>query len=160
MNASLARVLGLGSRDWTDTATIDDALLDTWHDALQNGYDGIEVIEGGAEGADEHIGNWAKRHAGQSVTHRTMNADWDAPCPPQCPPGHRRTRRNGTTFCPFAGHRRNQDMVDKRPLVALAFIAPCAGPRCRKPKPHDSHGATDCIRRAEKAGIPVRRWTT
>lgn len=45
-----------------------------------------------------------------------------------------------------AGPLRNQRMVDMRPDLVLAFIL------------DDSRGTADCVRRAEKAGIPVRRY--
>ena len=139
----LALVLALGSRRWTDVPTIHDVLLDTWHDARQDGYCGIEVLEGGADGADTMSGDWAKAHLEDGVGHETLNADWDH-CAPDCKPVHRRVRRNGTSYCPTAGHRRNQQMVDRGPLIAVAFNR--AG----------STGTADCIRRAKAAGIPVR----
>lgn len=56
-----------------------------------------------------------------------------------------------------AGHNRNQRMVDAGADVCLAFIMPCAKPGCRKNagRPHESHGASDCVARAKLAGIPV-----
>lgn len=44
-----------------------------------------------------------------------------------------------------AGPKRNQEMVDAGADVCLAFLVP------------GSRGTADCARRAEKAGIPVRR---
>lgn len=141
----LALVLGLGSRAWTDRTLINATCLDTWHDATQLGYDAIEVMEGTAGGADTMFGDWAKAHRTHGVAHKPMAADWEAPCPPECKPGHRRTRRNGTTYCPTAGHRRNQHMVDQQPLLAIAAQV------------GNSTGTADCLRRLKTAGIPVRR---
>lgn len=142
----LALVLALGSRRWTDVPTIHDVLLDTWHDARQDGYCGIEVMEGTADGADRMCGEWAEARFDDGVAHLPVAADWEGPCAAACPPNHRKTRRDGTEYCPLAGHRRNQNMVDRTPLIALAFQV------------GDSTGTADCIRRADKAGVPVRRW--
>ncbi|MEU8920391.1 SLOG family protein [Kitasatospora sp. NPDC048545] len=45
-----------------------------------------------------------------------------------------------------AGPRRNQAMVDAGARYVLAFLLP------------NSRGTEDCVRRAEAAGIPVRRF--
>lgn len=146
MNGYLALVLGLGSREWTDNNLIDDAFTEAWHDALQDGYCGIEVMEGTAPGADSMCGAWAKARVAHGVGHLPVEADWEGPCVNTCRPGHRKTRRDGTEFCPLAGHRRNQAMVDAGPLIALAFQV------------GESTGTADCLRRLKKAGVPVRRW--
>lgn len=142
----LALVLGLGSRAWTDRELIDAVLTETWHDARQDGYCGIEVMEGTAPGADTMCGNWAKARLEDGIGHLPVPADWEGPCATSCPPGHRETRHDSTEYCPLAGHRRNQNMIDRRPLIALAFQV------------GTSTGTADCIRRAETAGLPVRRW--
>ncbi|GAA3154401.1 DUF2493 domain-containing protein [Streptomyces rectiviolaceus] len=149
-------LIGLtGSRVWPDPRLLEDTLLDVWHDALQIGYDGIELIQGTAEGADTIGDQWA-RHNGIPVVPEP--ADWEGPCSPECKPGHRRTRGVGT-YCPQAGHRRNQLIVDRRPLLLVAAAVRCTLPKCRTAKPHDSHGTADCMRRAAAAGIPIRRIT-
>lgn len=140
------RVLVTGSRSWTDTDTIHNALLAAWSDAIEADYDGITVIHGGAAGADTIADQWAHNHREHGVQVEQHNADWEGPCADTCPPGHRKARRDGTDYCPLAGHRRNQVMVNKAPVV-LAF---------QRAK---STGTADCIRRAEKAGSLVRRWT-
>lgn len=151
MNLAL---IGLtGSRTYPDRARLEETLLEAWHDALQDGYTGIELVQGCAEGADTIGRDWAI-HNGIPV--RDRPADWEAPCEPGCKPGHRRTRRDGTTFCPQAGHRRNQGMVDELPVMFVAAPTYCALPRCSHARRHYSHGTADCIRRAEAAGIPVR----
>jgi hypothetical protein len=155
MNGYLALVLVAGSRSYRDAPAIHDVLLDTWHDATQDGWPGIEVMEGEADGPDSIAGGWAEAHVEHGVGHLPVAADWNGPCTDACQPGHRRGR-HGTTYCPTAGHRRNQGMVDREPLITLAFIAPCTSPHCRRPKPHDSHGVTHCIKAARAAGIPVR----
>lgn len=154
MNGYLALVLVTGSRTFSDVPAIHDTLLDTWHDARQDGWPGIEVIEGQASGADSIAADWAKANREHGVGHQPTPARWEQ-CAPNCPPGHRRPAHD-RTYCPTAGHRRNQDMVGAGPLIALAFIDDCTSTRCAKPKPHDSHGVTHCIKAARKAGVPVR----
>lgn len=117
----LARILITGPRTWTDCASLGDALLNTWHDATQEGYDSILVTHGTAEGADTLSDDWA-RAAG--VPRDPHPADWAGPCAPNCPPGHRRPRGQGD-YCPFAGHRRNDLMVRLRPVLCVACISPC-----------------------------------
>ena len=41
----------------------------------------------------------------------------------------------------------------------IAFFMPCTKHPCPMGRPHVSHGAADCAQRAERAGIPVRRFT-
>src|SRR3954468_22418909 len=153
MNGYLAGVLVTGSRTFSDVPAIETALLDAWHDAREQGWPGIEVIEGQASGADTIAGNWAERNQEHGVGHQPMPAQWST-CAPKCPPGHRR-KAHDVTYCPTAGHRRNTAMVALQPEVVLAFIDHCTSARCTKPKPHDSHGVTHCIKAAKAAGVPV-----
>ncbi|GAA3591171.1 SLOG family protein [Streptomyces osmaniensis] len=152
MSEELALIGLTGSRAWPDIPLLETTLYLVWHDALQVGYDGMELMHGCADGADTYGDRWAKRNG---IFVRERAADWEGPCAPDCKPGHRRTRRDDTTFCPQAGHRRNQDMVDEHPLLFVAAPTQCTLPKCRTARPHDSHGTADCIRRAEAAGIPV-----
>lgn len=140
---TLLRVLVTGSRRWTDAEILGDALLECWHDALQLGADGITVVHGAAHGADSLAGLWAVANQGLGVIAEPHPANWSS-CAAECPPGHRRPRRDGTGYCPTAGHRRNQLMVDLGAAIAFAF--PLGA----------STGTRDCIRRAERAGIEVR----
>jgi hypothetical protein len=134
-------LIGLtGSRLWPDVPLLEDTLLLVWHDALQDGWDGIEFMHGCADGADTIGGQWAKRNG---ILVRERPADWEGPCGTECQPDHRRRNRRGTEYCPLAGHRRNQQMVDERPKLFVAASY-------RK-----SSGTADCTRRARKAGIPV-----
>jgi hypothetical protein len=145
-------LIGLtGSRLWPDVPLLETTLYLVWHDALQLGYTGIELMHGCAEGADTHGDTWARRNG---IPVRERPADWEAPCASDCKPGHRRPRRDGATFCPQAGHRRNQQMVDERPALFVAAATWCALPKCRTARPHHSHGTADCLRRIRKAGIP------
>lgn len=72
-------------------------------------------------------------------------ADWSGPCRDACKPGHRRPRRGGGTYCPRAGHDRNQGMVDEGADCGVAALK--AGAR--------NAGTRDCIARMEAAGIDV-----
>jgi hypothetical protein len=133
-------LIGLtGSRLWPDTPRLEQTLLDVWHDALELGYAGIELIHGCAPGADTIGDRWAKRNG---IPVRERPADWEGPCVPECQPGHRRRNRRGTEYCPLAGHRRNQQMVDEGPVLFVAASY------------RSSTGTADCLRRARAAGIP------
>jgi hypothetical protein len=108
------RVLVTGSRTWTDAQAISDAF-----DALE-GSD-HELIVGDAKGADA-IARYEAGKRGWTV--RVFVAAWGI---------HGRA----------AGPIRNQQMVDARPDLALAFIRGA------------SRGTRDCVRCCEDAGIPV-----
>jgi hypothetical protein len=136
------RILITGSRSWKDTDAAHRALDEMARAARQSGYSGVTVVHGGAKGADTSAGVWAatRKHLGWPVDHEphpVSGAEW-------------RTRGNR------AGHERNQRMVDLGADVCLAFINPCEKETCRKePKPHGTHGTTDCIERCEAEGIRV-----
>ena len=59
-----------------------------------------------------------------------------------------------------AGFRRNAEMVALGADLCLTFVVPCSKRDCEKPEPHGSHGTAHCSDLAEKAGIPVRRFTS
>lgn len=139
-----ARILVTGSRSWDDEQALADALLEAWYDAVQDATPSVDfiVIHGDCpQGADAHAKQWA---IDNNLTHIPVPADWSAPCTDQCPPGHRKTSARHGDYCPLAGHHRNQQMVDMRPDLVLAF------------RRNNSRGTSDCIRRAERAGIPIR----
>lgn len=150
-----ARILITGSRAWAAPQLLADTLLNVWHDVRQDGYSGILITHGTADGADQQADAWALEN---DVPRDPHPADWEGPCATECPPGHRRPR-GGRDYCPMAGHRRNQHMVDLKPALCVAFVSPCSRPTCRKTQPHDSHGTADAIRRGDTAGIPVLRVT-
>lgn len=141
--SGLLRVLVTGSRSWADAEVLGAALLECWYDAMELGADGITVVHGGAPGADTLADLWAVGHQGLGVFSEPHPAVW-AECAAKCKPGHRQARRDGTPYCPTAGHRRNQLMVDLGAAVVVAF------PLGR------SAGTRDCMRRAQLAGIDVR----
>lgn len=138
-----ARILVTGSRSWSDADALADVLLDTWHDATQNGHTGIVIIHGTADGADTLADLWAR---GNGLDVESHPADWDH-CAENCPPGHRKPRARGGDYCPTAGHRRNQRMLDAGADLVVGF------------QRDGSRGTADCLRRAKAAGLPVRHIT-
>lgn len=150
------RVLGTGSRDWTDEGSARKALLAAISKVMctvdwDEHANLVTVVHGNALGADTLLGRVA-RDLGCHV--QAVDAPWEGPClgrrrldpltgEPWCTPGHRRSRRGGGDYCPKAGPRRNQHMVD---LGANMCVALPLGP---------SGGTRDCMRRAEAAHIPV-----
>lgn len=139
-----AQILVTGSRSWTDREAVADALLEAWHDVTQViDRDCRFVVSHGdcPQGADAIAKQWA---VDNGVIQELHPADWSAPCAPNCPTDHRKTSARHGEYCPMAGHRRNQFMVDLRPDLVLAF------------QMDQSRGTSDCIRRAKAAGIPVR----
>jgi hypothetical protein len=138
-------VLVTGSRTWDDRQAIADALLDAWHDAIQTVSPEVRfvVVHGDCPtGADAIAKQWALDNG---LIHQPHPADWSAPCPDNClTVPHRKTSSRHGEYCPLAGHRRNQFMVDQGADLVLAFSR------------NNSRGTADCISRAKTAGIPVR----
>lgn len=134
------RVLVTGSRDWPWPQQVADALDEVLNEVPLE--DTLIVMHGAAtQGADFDAHAWSLRHAKSGrVIEDPRRADWIR---------HKQA----------AGMIRNEQMVSAGPDVVLAFIAECANPTCDGPRPHGSHGASHCAGLAEKAGIPVRRWT-
>lgn len=130
------RILVTGSRTWDDHDTVRAALTVAVYQQLP-----AVVVHGACPSGADAIASWWVRQMGRNLdlAEEPHRADWD---------------RYGRQ----AGYRRNAHMVSLGANTCLAFIAPCARPGCRKPKPHGSHGATHAADLAEKAGIPVRRW--
>jgi len=141
MRSDYLRVLVCGGRDYNDAATVYD-VLSSIHIS--------EVAHGGALGADKLADDWARQHW-QTVSRRVYPADWNGPCDSSCRSGHRRYRDLGRppqpgdqTYCPNAGPRRNQIMLDNfRPDLVIAFPG--------------GRGTADMVRRAVAAGVEVRQ---
>lgn len=132
------RLLFTGGRHRRDRNRIHGVL----EELLQRGP--FTAVHGACrKGADEIVSKWAQAHAHLGVREEKHPADWSGPCDASCEPGHRRTRDDGSTYCPDAGTRRNNTMVATRPDECHAF------PGIR------SSGTWQCVRAAEKAGIPV-----
>lgn len=122
------------SRTWADWAT-PTACFRT---ALLLRPDTV-LVHGAAPKGDRDLATiWA--NLGGAV--HAVPADWEH-CGPGCPDQpHRRRNWANAEFCPLAGFRRNQQMVDMGPDWAVAFIR------------RDSAGATDCLNRITRASIP------
>lgn len=157
------RILVTGSRLWTDKDTITRALMEAIADYGAHllitdrvcGYPGpavlwhqVTVVHGAARGADTIAARQASAWGMSVEPYPVTDDDWHAPCRPECRPGHRRLGRDGRDYCPAAGNYRNARMVAFGADVTLAF------PIGRSP------GTRSCMRLAEAAGIPVRRYET
>jgi hypothetical protein len=113
------RVLVCGSRHWEDRA-----LLELTLSALASG---ATIIHGDClTGADAMADRWARNTpiGWKSRVIERFPADW---------------KKYGGR----AGPIRNQQMIDTKPDLVIAFGS--------------GRGTDDCVRRAEKAGISVRR---
>jgi len=135
------RVLITGSRGWTDRLLIGNTLIE-YHQTDAAGFDLVDqptLVSGACPTGADHVAEVAARFLGWPIERHP--ADWDV---------HGRS----------AGFRRNAEMVALGADVCLAFISDCTSPRCDKPQPHPSHGASHTADLAEKAGIPTRRFTS
>jgi hypothetical protein len=108
------RVLVCGGRNYDDFECVRRTL-----DELLAGDADPVVIHGAARGADSLAGRWAIEH---NVHVEACPADWN---------------RHGRA----AGPIRNQQMLDHKPDVVLAFPG--------------GSGTKDMITRARRAGVPV-----
>lgn len=139
------RVLITGSRSWRDTEAVHTALDALARSAAQSGYSGLTVVHGGAKGADRTAALWvtSRQREGWPVegeSHPVSGREW---------------REHGN----LAGHRRNARMVEAGADVCLAFVNPCESERCRRPRPHGTHGTVQCAELAEAEGIRLVRIT-
>lgn len=139
------RLLVTGSREWDHLASVAEVLAYYTRQAHAL-HHRLTVVHGKAHGgADMLAAAWVHRWGGRGwpVREEPYPANWGADCVPECSPHHRQRRGDGSEYCPYAGFRRNQQMVDTRPDLCVGFWR------------NSSSGTRDCIRRAEKAGIPV-----
>ena len=159
------RVIVTGGRDFADRDLVWEC-LDGWR-LLCGNTERMTVVHGHCPtGADHYADEWVL-HAHTTPGHgphchdvdeegpaecycpvmERHPADWPT-CGRLCPDDggkHRRTR-DGATYCPLAGHARNQDMADLGADVCLAFPT------------KNSRGTLDMIKRAEAAGIAVQNF--
>lgn len=130
------RILVTGSRDWSDHDLVRDAL--GW--AVYQNTPAV-VVHGACPSGADAIASWWVRSLGRNLDIV-----------------EERHRAEEFGSWPGCGPRRNAHMVELGAAVCLAFIGPCTSPRCRRPGPHDSHGASGCARLAERADIETRRY--
>jgi hypothetical protein len=110
----------------------------------------VTLVHGDATGVDRIAANIA---AGWGWIAVAMPADWQT-CNDGiardlggCPPSPHLATRHGRTYCPYAGHRRNQLMLDRHPDADLAVCFPAADGGTKS-------GTGDFIDRAIRAGLP------
>jgi hypothetical protein len=130
VTARAYRILVTGSRIWDDECAVWQALAETALAAPDRMP--VTVVHGACpHGADAHAARWAR--AAAATGRRPVTEE-----PHPADWGSHSSR---------AGIIRNTLMVDLGADVCLAFIR------------GNSRGATHTAALAEKAGIPVRRWT-
>lgn len=137
----MVRVLATGSRRFRSLEVARTALSEARWTLGPH----FTVVHGGAQGADMLIDELAMGYGLEVEAHP---ANWSAPCRESCRQGHRRQRRDGSSYCPAAGDYRNQLMVDLGADLTLAFLVPLSVSPCK--------GTRDAARRATAAKIPVR----
>lgn len=115
------RLLICGSRSYLYEANVYDALK-----TMLERYPALEIIHGGAAGADTHAARFAGFHC---LPVHVYPANWNK-------------------YGPSAGPIRNQLMLDSgRPDYVFAFIDKPLG---------KSRGTNDMVKRAQAAGVSVR----
>jgi SLOG family YspA-like protein len=134
------RVIVTASRTWSDPHPIRRDLADLCGRACWE----FVVIHGAAKGGDTIASQWVadqRRGGNTSVSEEPHRANWNL-------------------YGRAAGIIRNTDMVRSGADLCLAYLCPCTIPRCKRPQPHDTHGAVNCAELAHAAGIEVRplRW--
>lgn len=134
------RVLVTASRSWDRQEPIWTVLDIIAKEAAAVGDPLLTVVHGCAEGGDEIADQWVRR------------AEHPLPVTAERhPPNYRRFGRRA----PWV---RDREMVDRGAHVCLAFVRQCVDPKCTRPEPHGSHGATGTADMAEAADIPTQRF--
>jgi SLOG family YspA-like protein len=137
------RILVTGSREFASPNTIREALTE----ATEGQPGPHTLVHGDAKGADRMVVRIAR---GLGWTIEAHPADWNRPCAEHCKHrGGRRTRNDGSSWCPSAGAVRNAQMCELGADLVLAFYA--RGAR--------NVGTADCVKSAGKNKIPVKRFT-
>jgi hypothetical protein len=134
------RVIVTGSRDWMWVDPIYQALSSAYRSGNGGSPLPFTVVHGGAAGADTIAGEWARIAPDAiglvNVTEEVHKADWNQ-------------------YALRAGYIRNKEMVDAGADLVLAFVNPCNSPKCPRRGNHSSHGAKNCMKLAQVAGIRV-----
>jgi hypothetical protein len=139
----VVRVLVTGSRYWTNVPSITGVL-----ESLADEFPDATLMHGDCRGADR-IAAFVWASLGLPV--EAYPVDWSAPCGPKCPVWHVRRREEGRDYCPEAGPMRNRQMINRGPVVCVAFPRERPGQR--------GSGTSSCIRDARLASVPVRIYS-
>lgn len=127
------------SRSYREMSTMRGAL-----EQVHAKYPGAVLVHGDCEKGDrDAAGMWR----GLGGVDKPTPADWPT-CSPTCRPGHRKVSRRHGEYCPTAGLRRDEEMVETAPDLVLAFLDPQS----------KTKGAFRTADMAEGAGIPVVRY--
>ena len=113
------KIVITGSRDFSDRK-----FLFTYLDRFHSLHSISHLIQGGARGVDSLSREWA---IARNVRWSEYLADW-------------------RMYGKFAGHLRNQQMINQSPDAVIAFFSDPKNP---------SSGTSDCVARAKLAAIPV-----
>lgn len=135
-------ILVTGSRTWTNPVPIWSRL-----DDLQADLGHLTIIHGACPSGVDLIAHvWTQEQVRinpMAIREWPFPADWK-------------------NFGRQAGLLRNDEMVRLGADYCLAWIDPCTKFDCRRPKPHGSHGASDCVERARVWKVPhielVESW--
>ena len=139
----VVRVLITGPREWKSWAYVDKAMNETEWWAARARAQKIQLVHGGAEGLDSMF---ARKTTDPG---RPMWLEPELHEPVWYPAGQ---------YNRLAGFERNQVMVDSGIDLALVFLQECTKTSCRKKRPHDTHGTSDCLERIKEAGLPYREY--
>jgi hypothetical protein len=101
---------------------------------------GAVLMHGDCEDGDRQIAGMWRSLGGVDDPRPAAWSECGAGCPTR---KHRKRRRNGEEYCPYAGPRRNTQMVETSPRMVLAFLDPKSRTR----------GAFRTVELAEAAGI-------
>jgi hypothetical protein len=127
-----------GSRTWPWYKPLAAALDLELMRALKDGH--LLAVRHGAatHGADQFTTHWcrvAHRHQLSHIREDTCPADWGT--------GH------------HAGLARNTHMTSLGADQVLAFLMRCSEAKCTGRPAHGTHGTTDLITKAARAGLPI-----
>ncbi len=96
-------IVACGSRLWSDTEAVKQVL----DKAKRRHGDDLVLVSGGARGADSIAHQWAFKNL-DSTNNIKIDAEWGVHHPEWC----KCKRPEERDYCPMAGHRRNQQMLD------------------------------------------------
>lgn len=138
------RVLVTGPRGHKDETLVHSCLWYAYGEATGMGRPLLVVHGHCPTGADRHADIWVARmrldgHPVEAERHPAQNHPTEDFGP-----------------WPGAGPRRNRYMTSLGADVCYAFLTECPRTACTRPRPHDTHGTSDCAGAARAAGITVR----